>query len=100
MLSWTVNEIWTRRQSILESGSVTFGTVFARPALQWWVNCSQVREETFLCTSPMWVCTSVSSEARASNAWPLDSTALHVGQECGVISVLSGPIFPERMHSE
>lgn len=28
MLSWTGNEIWTRRQGILESGSVTFGGCF------------------------------------------------------------------------
>lgn len=48
MLSWTVNEIWTRRQGILELGSVTLGAVFARPAPQEWVNCSQVRERRSL----------------------------------------------------
>lgn len=48
MLSWTGSEIWTRRQGILESGSMTFGAVFARPAPQQWINCSQVRERRSL----------------------------------------------------
>lgn len=94
MLSWTVNEIRTRRQGILESGSVTFGAVFARPAPQRWVNCSQVRERRSLPLHTANV--GVHSSLQGGKGICCVATGQHCpscGQERGMVSILSDPSF-------